>query len=137
MIETPSPGAGHMRDDAIHHPPPLLVGIEILIQEMPQESPALRNPHRIHTPHRSRGLRVVFKIRKEIADRRQPGAHNRRIFRLIYDLVNLPGLKSTVQMNEVWIVHQLPVNGMRKAPLVAEDGLPCSSRRISYRQDIF
>src|SRR6185437_7340874 len=52
MIEAASPSARHMGYDAIQHLPALLVGVEILIDKMPEKAPTLGNSNGIGALYR-------------------------------------------------------------------------------------
>src|SRR4029077_7790089 len=56
MIETDAAGTSHVRDDTVHDLAALLVGVEVLVEEMAEEAATLRNSYRIDTADRSRGL---------------------------------------------------------------------------------
>ncbi len=60
MVEAAPAGAGHMRNHAIHHLASLLVGVEVLVKKMAQESAALRYSYRIHPAYWCRGLGIIF-----------------------------------------------------------------------------
>src|SRR6202521_1035099 len=137
MIETAPARAGHMRNHAVYHLSPLLVGVEVLIEKMAEEAATLRNSYRIDAADRSRGLGIVLEIREEIADRSQPGAHNHRVFRFIDDLINFARQKTAIQVNEMRIAQNLAFHGTGKAPLAARDYLPRSTRRGAYRKGVF
>src|SRR6267143_1134333 len=137
MIETAASGASHMRNDTVHDPAALLIGVEVLIEEMAEEAATLRYSHRIDAADRSRGLGIVFKIRKEIADRSQPGTCDRGVFRFIDALINFAGQKTAVQVNEMRIGDKLAFHGMGKAPPPARDYLPRTIGRVAHGEDVF
>ena len=136
MIETPPARARHMCNYAVNHLTPLLVGVEVLVKKMPQESAALRNSHRIRAPHRRRSLRIVLEVRKKVADRSEPSARDRRVSCFIDDLINLAGLKTTVLVNEMRIAKELAFHSMRKAPLAASGDFPRSCLRVAYAKNV-
>ena len=99
MVKASASRAGYVSDHAIHHLPAFLVGVEILVDEVPQKASALRNPHRISAFYRRRRLRIVFQIRKKIAHRGQSHSHHCWVLRGIDQFVNLAGNKAAIEMN--------------------------------------
>src|SRR3954471_24081792 len=99
MVEASASRSRHVRDYAIHHLPALLIGVEVLIDKVPQKAPALRDSYGVSALYRRCCLRIIFQVRKEIAHRGQTYADNRGIFRRIDEFINPARNKSAVQMN--------------------------------------
>ena len=119
VIEAAAAGPGNVRDHPIHHLTALLVSIEVLIKKVAEKAPALRDSDSIDPLYWSNRLRIVFEIRKKVADSRKPQAHYNRILCRIDVLIDLSWNKAIVQMDEVRIGHGLAVHLACKAPLTA------------------
>src|SRR5438105_9254284 len=99
MVEAASSRTGNMCDLAVHHLAALFVGVEILVNEVPQKASALRNSYGIHAFHRRSGLGIIFQIGKKIPNRRQSYAHHCRILGRVDQLIYLAGNETAVEMN--------------------------------------
>ena len=60
MVEASASRSRDMGDHSIEHLATLLVGIEVLIQQVTQKAPALRNSERCGTSHVRRRLVIKF-----------------------------------------------------------------------------
>src|SRR5436309_2269044 len=82
--------AADLIEHAVEHAPPLLVLVEALIQEVPEEAPALRDAPADGEPdaaRRVRVARVVLDEAHEIAGPRQPEADDARVGGAVDDVV--------------------------------------------------
>src|SRR5215471_1494600 len=99
MIETAVPAARDVRVDGVENLPIFFVGVEALIDEMPQVAARLRDAETQGAFDRSHVIALVFQIRDQIARRRQPQSNDRRVLRAIDNLVNLARLETGFEIN--------------------------------------
>src|SRR5438270_1517146 len=118
MVEASTSRAGYVGDHAIHHLPALLVGIEVLVNKMPKKASALRDCYRINALYRRCCLRIVFQKREKIAHRCQPNFHDCWVLRGVDQLVNLARNKAAIEMKVMRIGSELPIDHVRKAPII-------------------
>ncbi len=135
MVEAPPPRPGDMRDHPVENLTPFFVGIEVLIQEMTEKSPALRYSERFRAADRHRRLGVVFEIGDEISRRGEAQASDHRGFRGVDQLVD-PRFESGLQMHESQVVDQFPVDLARKLPLPGRNPPALPARRIPDREGV-
>ena len=100
MVERAAAGAADLIEDAVEHAAALLVFVEALIEEMAQETAALRNApaHRgVRAADRIRARRVVFHEADEISSSREAASKHPRAGRSIHHVVDTSGLEATVE----------------------------------------
>src|SRR4051812_29489017 len=93
MIETAATASRHMRNHAIKHLSMRFVFVESVIQIRSQKAPALRNP-KCNGPfdvallQREFRNSAVLELRNGVADRCRSQANDRRILRLVHELID-------------------------------------------------
>src|SRR5437879_136845 len=105
MIEASPARSRYVRQHAIQHQAVIFIDVEILIYEVPQEAPCLRDPGSISALHWRNRLIAVLQIRDKITDSCQSKPHHNWILRRVNKFVNLSRMKSAVQTDVVGIVH--------------------------------
>src|SRR5579859_1138304 len=134
MVKASSSRACHVSDHAVHHLTTLLIGIEVLVDKVPQKAPALRNSNGIRSLHRRSGLLIVFQVGEKIANRGQSNTNNGGVLCRIDEFVNLARNKPAIEMNVMRIIFELAIHSVSKTPLGAGNRLPVSYGCISDRQ---
>src|ERR1700738_761801 len=99
MIEIAAAGAGHVSVDGVEDLASLLVGVEALINEVSEETPALRDAESIRAFRCGCRVRIVFAVRHEIANGGQTASDDRRIPGGVNDLVDFSRNESAVEMD--------------------------------------
>src|SRR5206468_3634847 len=100
VVERSAAGAADLIEDALEHPPSLLVFVEALIKKMTQEASALRDAPAERVPqarHRVLRRRVVLHEADEIARAGEPAADDARVGAAIDDVVDAARLEAAVE----------------------------------------
>src|SRR5580700_3061630 len=137
MIEAAPASTSDVSDDSVHHLAALLVSIEVLVEKMAKKAAALGDSDGVNAMSLGGGFRIVFQIGKKIADSREAEADDDRVFCFINDFIDLAGLKTAVQMNEMHVRNEFSIDGVGKAPLLARDRLSRTIGQVPDRQSIF
>src|SRR2546429_7545970 len=105
MVEAPAPRAGRVNEQPVEHLPAGLVGVETLVQEMTQETPALRDAGA--EGRRDRKLRpgVVAGPGDDGAHDGQAHPDDDRIPGAVDELLDLAGPKAAGQVDVRRVVH--------------------------------
>ena len=85
--------SGDMGDDAVERRPALRVGVEALVEKLAQEPPVLRGAECQGVAHRRQRDGLMLQRRRQIAQSRKPEACDRRVLRLVAQLVDVAGRK--------------------------------------------
>src|SRR5579871_1818448 len=136
MIEASTSRARHMCDHAVKYLAAFFIGVKILVDKVPQKAPALRNSYGVSALYRRGRMRIVFQVRKKIANRCQPHAHHCWILAAIDHFVYFAWDKSSIEMDEMRIGCQLASDHVSKAPIVTRNLCACFGRRIAHCQNI-
>ena len=94
VIEAAAARAGRVREEAVVRLPPLLVRVEALVQEVPQEPAGLGHAVGDAVLRRRRAGRIVLQKRDDVPHGRHAGADDHRAGRAIHRLVDPAGLEA-------------------------------------------
>ena len=118
MVERAAPGAAHLIDDAVENDATLLVGVEALIQEMPEEASRLRDAPPDGETHPAERVFLlgggVLEEADEVARAREAAAHDARVLAAVDDVVDESRLEAAVERDRL---------AVDEAPALAGDGL--------------
>src|SRR5258706_15494149 len=114
-----------MDEHAVEDLTSLFIGVEALVDEMPQEAATLRDAETVRHFQRGDGRRIVLAVTDEVADGRQAGANDSGVFCGVDDFVDLAGDEATVE-----------VDGQRidEAPLLSGNDPPRRILRLTHAQ---
>ena len=132
VIEIAAAAARHVGPNPVKDALPLLIAVESLKQESPQEPAALGAAERQRPFCRRRqrsqltGRRAALQGGDKVPDSRHPQPHYRRVLRLVHYLVNLARFKARR------LPHRAPV--VRKTPLFPGDDSPGPIRQTALSQ---
>src|SRR5205814_10047793 len=106
MVEAPAPWSGRVNEQPVEHFPAGIVGVETLVQEMTQETPALRDAGA--DGRRDRKLRpgIVAGPGDDVAHGGQAHPDDDRIPRAVDEIVDLPGQKAAGEKDVRRGVHE-------------------------------
>src|SRR5262245_61299719 len=131
MVEAAAPRPRDVGDHPIQNLAALFVGIEVLINEVPQKPPALRDPDSIGALNRRNRLRIVLEIREKISHTRQAESHDYWILRGVNEFVDLAGGEAVVEMYEMRIRCELARNVAAEAPFLTTNCLASACRQVA------
>src|SRR5438876_12170868 len=95
MVEAPAPGAGRVHEQAVEHLASRLVGVEALIDQLPQEPAGLRHTEgEGPADHKWTGI-VVLGVRHHVPHRGETHADDHRLPRTVDVLVELAWLAAS------------------------------------------
>src|SRR5204862_342918 len=95
MVEAPAPGAGRVHEQAVEHLASRLVGVEALIDQMPQEPAGLRDTEAEGPADSKRTGLVVLGVRDHVPHRGETHADDHRVARTVDELVDLAWLEAS------------------------------------------
>src|SRR5207247_11100004 len=95
MVEAPAPGAGRVHEQAVEHLASRLVGVEALIDQMPQEPAGLRDTEAEGPADPKRTGLVVLGVRHHVPHRGETHADDHRVARTVDELVDLAWLEAS------------------------------------------
>ena len=137
VVEAAAARARRVRKNGVERPPPLLVRVEPLIQEMAQQAPGLRDAVRDAVLHRGDARRVVLQIRDEVPDRGQTSAGDDGALRAIDHLVDAAGCEPALQVHGLRIGDDRAVLLLAgEAPRRAGDDRAVAGRQVARGQHV-
>src|SRR5262249_15696433 len=92
------PGASDMGDHAIEGAAIRFVGVEALVEKLPQEAPVLRGTEGISITRRDRPAWLVLHRQCHVAQCRKSEARNDGALRLVAQLVEMPRLVAILEI---------------------------------------
>ena len=108
MVEAPAPGAGRVHEQAVEHLASRLVGVEALIDQMPQEPAGLRDTEAEGPADPKRTGLVVLGVRHHVPHRGETHADDHRVARTVDELVDLAWLEAS-GARDPRLVHEAPL----------------------------
>ncbi len=117
VVEAPDPAAGHVDQETVEDLPAPLVGVEPLVQELPQQPAGLGDPEADRVAGGERAARLVLRVTHRVANDGQAEARDFGVLAPVDQFVDLAGLESLRSVDEPGVRYGLAaVVGAGKAP---------------------
>ena len=141
MVEAAPARTRHVGYEPVEDAPVLLVLVETLVEEGPQESPALGAPEPQRTIQGAPGngqvqVALVFEVGDHVAHGCGAQSHQGRILAPVDHLVDLAGLESPFQQDVSRVGHRPSLLHSGEPPAVSGNGLALSLDGIPDRHGI-
>src|SRR5208337_2873021 len=134
VVEAAAASSGHVGENAVERDASVFVGIEPLIEKVPQKAAVLRYAFAIDALRWSQRVGSVLGVGSKIANGRESAAGHDGVGNNVNIFVDLAGLKAAVQMDKAVAGHEFAVDSMGKlhwARGMTVRGAPRESRTVS------
>ena len=125
-----------MRDHAIEDATILFVGVETLVEKLPQEAAVLRGTEGISITCRNWPGLLVLHRRCHVAQRCERQTRNDGALRLIAQLIEMAWLVAALEIERGNVGHHLAVPHAAELPLVARNGLWRTKKAIAHGERV-